>query len=360
MKIGIIGAGQLAQMLAHAAEPLDISCHCLANSLHDPAAQVANLHSIDLQDTEALTAFANSVDIITFENENVDPALLKLLQQHATCYPNWQAIQTSQDRLIEKQYLSDLNIPVAPFAAVNSLTELQQATQSLQYPCVLKTRRFGYDGKGQVCIQSAADIDTAWEQLKQQPLILEAWIPFEREVSIIGVRSASGDIKYYPLTENIHQAGILRQSNAPFINESLQQQAQHYCQQVLNQMDFVGVLTIEFFVHDGQLIANEIAPRVHNSGHWTIEGAVTSQFENHIRAILNLPLGNTAAIAATTMFNCIGELPDLTTILELPDAHFHSYHKTARPKRKLAHVTLVKQDKETTERQYQQLQRLLT
>ena len=360
MKIGIVGAGQLAQMLAHAAEPLGISTHCLANNLNDPASYLATLQVSDFKDENSLIAFAKTVDVITFENENIDKSLIEILKKNTPCYPSFRAIQVAQDRLVEKQTLTELGIPVAPFTEINSLEQLQQETKNIQFPCILKTRRFGYDGKGQIRLQTKEDIIPAWEQLKNQPLILEGFIPFETEISIICVRSRSSAMQYYPITQNNHKDGILRESHAPYKNAVLQKQAQLYAEKLLTTLDYVGVLAIEFFVYQNKLIANEFAPRVHNSGHWTIEGAITSQFENHVRAILDLPLGNTQAIASTTMFNCIGQLPLLNEILHLPDAHFHTYHKAARENRKLGHVTLVKYDNERFQKQYDLLQMLLT
>ena len=357
MKVGILGAGQLAQMLAHAAEPLGIACICLANSLNDPAAQVAKLQVINPNDQQKLIAFAKEVDVITFENENIDGALADLLAQHCGFYPSFSAIHIAQDRLLEKQFLSELNIPVAPFADIETADDLVQAITILGTPCILKTRRFGYDGKGQAFIKTVEEATAAWKSLQGQPLILEGFIDFSTELSIVSVRNASGDIRHYPLTENQHRKGVLRESHAPYKNPILQEQAEHYSNQLLASLNYVGVLTIEFFVKNCHLIANEIAPRVHNSGHWTIEGAVTSQFENHIRAILNLALGETAALAPTTMINCIGKLPTIETILQISEAHYHTYHKSPRPHRKLGHITLVNRDPITFEQQYQALKK---
>jgi len=360
MKVGIVGAGQLAQMLAHAGEPLGITTHCLAHSLNDPASQVATLYISDFKDIDSIIKFSNSVDVITFENENVDKSLVKLLEKHTPCYPWFKAIEVAQDRLLEKQYLAELNIPVAPFTEINTLEQLQLAAATFNHQCILKTRRFGYDGKGQIRISKPEDIKPAWEHLKNHALILESFIAFDIEVSMVCVRGRSGKTEFYPLARNTHKAGILRESNAPYDDIELLQQAQDYAAKLITALDYVGVLAIEFFVYQGKLIANEVAPRVHNSGHWTIEGAITSQFENHLRAIFDLPLGKTDAVVPTTMFNCIGELPPLNSILNFPDAYFHTYHKAAHENRKLGHVTLMRYDDERFQTQYELLAQLLT
>ncbi|MCP4474276.1 MAG: 5-(carboxyamino)imidazole ribonucleotide synthase [Gammaproteobacteria bacterium] len=345
MRLGIIGAGQLATMLALAAKPLGIHCRCLAKNDQEPAHSVAELVIIDEQDHQAITEFVKSVDVITFENENVSPELLDLISAQAACvYPNSDAIKITQDRLLEKRQLAELSIPTVAFAPINSQAELTECVKDLGYPALLKTRRLGYDGKGQYRLDSDSDITGAWQQLGQQPLIIEQWLPFDFELSIIAARRASGETAYYPLTQNTHHEGILRRSNAPYDHSDLWQRAVDYADRLLEKLNYVGVLAIECFVKDDQLYVNELAPRVHNSGHWTIEGANTSQFENHLRAIFDLPLGDTSARSQAVMFNCIGTMPDIKDILNLSHAHYHDYAKTPRSKRKLGHVTWVGND----------------
>jgi 5-(carboxyamino)imidazole ribonucleotide synthase len=245
---------------------------------------------------------------------------------------------------------------------VDSADDLRAAVYETKLPAVLKTRRLGYDGKGQVVLSDAADIDDAWRTLGGVPLILESFVPFVRELSVIAVRGADGSLATYPLVENTHSEGILRMSLAPArgVSESMQQTAQSMAERVLEALDYVGVLTIELFEVDGRLLANEIAPRVHNSGHWTIEGAETSQFENHLRAILGLPLGSTAQRGASAMLNLIGAVPPLDRLAALPGAHVHLYGKDARPDRKLGHVTLCADHTNDLDRRVSQLLRALT
>ncbi|MEM9243721.1 MAG: 5-(carboxyamino)imidazole ribonucleotide synthase [Pseudomonadota bacterium] len=359
MKVGIIGAGQLARMMAMAAYPLGITCHCSANSTTDSAAGVSQLHTIDLCDDNNLKAFINNVDVITFENENVASTLLDKIalyakQTQTAVYPNVKTIKIIQDRLLEKTTVNQLGIATTKFKAVNNLSELQQAINSVKLPCILKTRFLGYDGKGQYFIKTAQDAEKVWQLLmsavdspdEQHTCIVEQFVDFDYEVSMISTRGADGETVYYPLTRNTHRDGILRQSEAGIhLHSNLQQQAERYADELLTYFDYVGTLAIEFFVKSETLYVNELAPRVHNSGHWTIEGAATSQFENHIRAILRLPLGSTHTERPAIMLNCIGNMPPLNDILDLPDAHYHTYDKSPRPRRKLGHVTVVNPDK---------------
>jgi 5-(carboxyamino)imidazole ribonucleotide synthase len=265
------------------------------------------------------------------------------------------ALGASQDRLDEKTLFRSLRIPTPPFVAVDSCDDLRKAVASIGLPGVLKTRRLGYDGRGQYFLHTEADIDVAWDALGSVPLIYEGFVDFSREVSIIGVRSTRGQIAAYPLSANTHSQGILRYSIAPYRNASLQRQAEGYLNKLLKHFDYAGVLTIEFFVKRGQLIANEMAPRVHNSGHWTIEGAATSQFENHIRAILGLPLGSTRPIGHSAMVNFIGTIPDAARVLKIPGVHYHSYGKEPRPNRKLGHCTIVSNGAQARDRSLRQL-----
>jgi 5-(carboxyamino)imidazole ribonucleotide synthase len=251
------------------------------------------------------------------------------------------ALAAGQDRLHEKRLFERLGIPTPEFRTVDALAQLDSAVAALGLPAVLKARRLGYDGRGQHVLKTAADVEIAWKKLGSVPLILEQFVRFEREVSIIGVRSTAGEVAHYPLTENTHADGILVRSRAPCDAPTLERTARDYLERILRHFDYAGVLTLELFVADGGLLANEIAPRVHNSGHWTIEGAITSQFENHVRAILGLPLGDTSPLGHAAMLNLIGKMPNLEQVLRVRGAHYHDYGKSPRPARKLGHVTVV-------------------
>lgn len=340
MKIGIIGAGQLGRMLALAGYPLGLRFVFLDQSAEAPGAQVGQIVCGAFDDRERLRELAQQVDVVTFDVENVPVEAIEEIAALKPFYPPVQALGASQDRLHEKSLFRALKIPTAPFAAVDSLSDLVHAADRIGIPGVLKTRRLGYDGRGQFYIRSTADLEPAWQALGSVPLIYEGFINFSREVSLIGVRSTTGATVFYPLAANVHAGGILRHSIAPYRNAALEKQAHTYMRRVLNRLSYVGVLTIEFFVHRGRLIANEMAPRVHNSGHWTIEGARTSQFENHIRAILGLPLGSTEPIGHSAMVNFIGHVPSLESALKIPGVHYHSYGKEPRPNRKLGHCTI--------------------
>jgi 5-(carboxyamino)imidazole ribonucleotide synthase len=340
MKIGIIGAGQLGRMLALSGYPLGLRFVFLDSSLDAPGAQVGRIVQGAFDDPAKLSELADEVDVVTFDVENVPVHAVDAISKRKPFYPQVTALGASQDRLTEKTLFRKLKIPTPEFAAIDSLSDLVNATQHIGMPGVLKTRRLGYDGRGQFVIRSAADVETAWQALGTVPLIYEAFVNFSREVSLIGVRSTRGEIRCYPISANSHSNGILRHSIAPYRNAALQKQAETYLKRVFKQFDYVGILTIEFFVKNGKLIANEMAPRVHNSGHWTIEGAATSQFENHIRAILGLPLGDTRALGHAAMVNFIGEMPLPEQILSIPGVHYHSYGKEPRPNRKLGHCTI--------------------
>ena len=339
MRIGILGAGQLARMLTLAACPLGISTLCLDPKGGTSASEVTDVITAAFTDEKQLQNFAEQVDLITYETENIPLQTAQFLSQNRSVFPSSQALAVAQDRLQEKTLFRELNIPTTRFMAIDSLQDLRQGAETLGFPCILKTRFFGYDGKGQQILRESQDVAAAWQALGSHPLLLEEFVPFTQEVSLISVRSQQ-DLCFYALTQNEHQAGILRVSTAPYQHEQLQQLAETYAKQLLEHLDYCGVLAIEFFCRDEQLIANEMAPRVHNSGHWTIEGASTSQFENHLRAITGLPLGSTQARGYNAMFNCIGSEPDIKKILTIPDVHYHHYAKTPAPGRKLAHFTL--------------------
>ncbi len=327
-------------MLALAGYPLGLRFLILDPAPDACAGQVAELIQGDYDDREKLAQLADRVDLVTFDFENVPAAAAHFLEETVLVYPPPLALEIAQDRLAEKTLFRELGIATPAFAAVDSLEALYSAVSQVGLPAVLKTRRLGYDGKGQRLLWDRADIEPAWRALNSAALILEGFVPFLREVSILALRDRHGIMAFYPLVENHHQGGILRLSRAPYEHEALAQQARDYAGRILEQLDYVGLLAIEFFILDGQLLANEMAPRVHNSGHWTIEGAETSQFENHLRAILQLPLGSTAARGYSAMINFIGALPDLNAFLEAPGLHFHSYGKAPRLSRKVGHATL--------------------
>jgi 5-(carboxyamino)imidazole ribonucleotide synthase len=340
--VGVVGAGQLGRMLALAGYPLGIHCTFLDRSAAAPAGQVAPLLTGELEDAAQLAALAARSDVVTFDWENISGRALAPLEKLTRVRPPRAALEVSQDRLTEKALFSKLRIPVAAHAAVDSKEQLLRAAHKLGLPGVLKTRRMGYDGKGQFVVRDEAHIDAAWDAIGGPGLILEKFQPFSRELSIVGARSATGQTVFYPLSANVHGGGILHYSIAPYSNRSLERSAQTYLKRVMNALSYIGVLTIEFFVVKGRLIANEMAPRVHNSGHWTIEGCVTSQFENHLRAICDLPLGSTRALGHTAMINFLGTLPDRDRLLGVDGLAFHDYGKEPRPGRKLGHCTILK------------------
>ncbi len=340
MRIGIVGGGQLARMLVLAGYPLGLRFLILDPAADACAGQVAELMQGDYADQEQLTQLADRVDLVTFDFENVPATAARFLEQQTLVYPPPLALETAQDRLAEKILFQQLGLPTPPFAAVNTQDELHDAVRRIGLPAVLKTRRLGYDGKGQRVLRTAGDAQAAWQELAGVPLILEGFVTFQKEVSILALRGRHGEMAFYPLVENRHEGGMLRLSIAPCIAPDLERQAQDYAGKVLESLDYVGLLAIEFFVLDGRLLANEMAPRVHNSGHWTIEGAETSQFENHLRAILRLPLGCTTARGHAAMLNLIGSLPDPAAVLDVPGAHWHAYGKAPRPGRKVGHITV--------------------
>jgi 5-(carboxyamino)imidazole ribonucleotide synthase len=343
MTVGIVGAGQLGRMLALAGYPLGLDFLCLDPARDAPAGRVAPLLQGSFTDAALLGRLARRCEVVTFDWENVPVgSLARIARLHRTrISPPLTALAAGQDRVAEKQLFEKLAIPTTRWHAVGSRAELARALAKVGTPGVLKTRRFGYDGKGQALIRSAAEAERAFRALGHVPLLYEEWIGFDCEVSIIGARSISGEIAIYPLCGNVHGEGILRLTRAPFGRAEWQRAAARYLRRVLKHFGYSGILTIEFFVRAGKLIANEMAPRVHNSGHWTIEGAATSQFENHLRAILDLPLGGTQARGYSAMINLIGTLPPRPKLLAHRDLHLHDYDKKPRPGRKVGHCTLV-------------------
>jgi 5-(carboxyamino)imidazole ribonucleotide synthase len=332
-RIGVLGAGQLALMLAEAGAGLGVEVVC-AGQPGDCAGAVAPVVTVDLNDAAEVAAFATQVDLVTIESENIDAAVLQGLK----LYPNARAVGIAQDRLMEKRFFAECGIGTAPFAPVDSLEALQSAMELTGLPAILKTRRMGYDGKGQVRLRARDDAAAAWEEIGGVACILEGMVTFEAEVSLIAARGREGEIVFYPLIRNHHREGILRTSIAPYVDAALQTEAEKYMRTLLERMEYVGILAVEFFVVRGRLLANEMAPRVHNSGHWTIEGAVASQFENHLRAIAGMGLGSSES-KPTVMLNCIGMMPPEETTAAFPQLVRHDYGKEPRVGRKVGHLT---------------------
>jgi 5-(carboxyamino)imidazole ribonucleotide synthase len=329
-------------MMALAGYPLGLRCLFLDRSAQSPGGQVAPILTGELDDPRLLAQLAAQSDVLTFDWENIPGAALAPLERITVVRPPRAALEASQDRLREKSLFRALRIPVAAHAPVDSRRDLTRALRRLGTPGILKTRRLGYDGKGQFKLNTAGDLDAAWERIGGAGLIYEKFQVFTREVSIIGVRSPEGDMRCYPLAANTHAHGVLRYSVAPYRNATLERLARRHLHRVMRHLDYVGVLTIEFFVVEGRLVANEMAPRVHNSGHWTIEGCATSQFENHLRAICGLPLGDTRARGHAAMVNFLGQMPDREALLALEGLAFHDYGKEPRPGRKLGHCTILR------------------
>ncbi len=339
MRIGIIGAGQLGQMLGFAARDLNVECRFVDPSARPPAASCGKVIQSAFDDPVALVALAETCDVITYEFENVPVDALRHIEGIAPVYPPAAALRHSQDRLDEKRLFEKLDIPLPGYHAIETRNDMATAADKLGLPMVIKTRRLGYDGKGQFIVKKASDLDTAWDELGGRSLIAEQWVDFDYEVSCIGVRGAGGEVAIYPLARNVHVDGILRTSRSPVDDTGLTDKASEYVRRLLGHLEYVGVLALELFVTGEQLLANEFAPRVHNSGHWSIEGSATSQFENHLRAILDLPLGSTVGTGHAGMINLIGQIS--TSTRELDVGELHDYGKTPRPGRKLGHITVV-------------------
>lgn len=339
MKIGILGAGQLGRMLALAGYPLDFDFVFLDPATEACAAPLGEHIHADYQDERALAEFCVAVDIATYEFENVPAKTAEFVAGRIPLLPAPVALTVGQDRLSEKQLFDKLKVPVPRYMPVATREALELAVKNIGLPSVLKTRRLGYDGKGQAVLRKPEDLDAAWSRLGGQPLILEAFVPFQRELSCLAVRGKTGEMRFYPVVENVHRDGILRVA-IPQANDPLQAEAEDYARRVVEQLGYVGVLAFEFFVADGRLLANEIAPRVHNSGHWSIEGAVCSQFENHLRAIAGLPLGDTGLRGHSAMINFIGDAPANEKLAAIPGVHIHHYGKTPKPQRKVGHATV--------------------
>lgn len=354
MIVGVVGAGQLARMLALAGIPLGLRFVFLDPAADACAAPLGEHLRGGYDDRDLLARLAEQADIVTYEFENVPEDSIAFLSKRVAVFPDAGSLAIARDRLHEKTLFRELGIPTPPFAAVNSLADLTRAVAQIGLPAVLKTRTLGYDGKGQVVLRRTEDIEPAWARVGSVPLVVESFVSFRREVSVIGVRGRGGETAFYPLAENVHHEGILRVSRSR-PGDPCQAQAQAYVRRLLDHLDYVGVLALELFHVGDALLVNEMAPRVHNSGHWTIEGTETSQFENHLRAILGLPLGGTAAVGHAAMMNFIGELPDPTRVLAVPGAHLHLYGKTPRPGRKLGHATVRARHEDTLQTSLDQL-----
>jgi 5-(carboxyamino)imidazole ribonucleotide synthase len=361
--VTVLGGGQLGRMLGLAGVPLGVTFRFLDPSTEAGAGTVGALVVGELGDPVAVARAAAGADVVTYEWEGVPAAVLTpIIDDGTAVWPPPAALDVSQDRLREKQRFAALGINTAGFARVDDRAGLDGAIATIGLPAVLKTRRGGYDGKGQMVLRDTGDAKAAWDALGTSgPLILEAFVPFDRELSILAVRNVDGDTLTWPLVENHHVDGILRVSRAPApeLTGAIEATAQAYAVAVLDDLDYVGVLTLELFQVDGRLLANEMAPRVHNSGHWTIEGAVTSQFENHVRAVLGWPLGSTEPLGVSAMVNCIGALPDPVDVLAIRGAHLHRYDKTPRAGRKLGHVTIVADERATLESRLNSLRKVL-
>lgn len=337
MRLGIIGGGQLARMLALAARPLGIDCLVVEPAADPPAGPVAEVIRAGYDDPEAMEQLARRCAVITVELEAVPISALEWLALRVPVHPGPAAIATAADRLSEKQLFRSLGIATASFD--DEVTGV---------PAIVKTRRGGFDGRGNRVVSTKAELETALDEMPDP--IVEGLVPFTRELSIICARSTSGDVGYWPVVENAHEHGILRRTTAPAPRLRPQQQraAEMLARLVAEKLEYVGVLAIELFeLADGTLVANEMAPRVHNSGHWTIEGALTNQFEQHVRAVCGLPLGDSSLREPTAMLNCVGRTPDATAVLKVTGAHLHVYGKAPRPGRKVGHVTVTAPDEPT-------------
>jgi 5-(carboxyamino)imidazole ribonucleotide synthase len=345
-QVAILGGGQLGWMLGLAGIPLGVRCSFLDPGTSPPAAMVGSVVTGALDDLDAAGRACAGAEVVTYEWEGVPAVTARAISERAPVFPPATVLEMSQDRLAEKEAFRALGIGTAPFRAVDSRDDLGRAVADLGLPAVVKTRRGGYDGKGQAVLRAPADADTAWAELGGVPLIVEGFVRFSRELSIVAVRDRAGATRCWPVVENAHREGVLRVTRAPAPghDDALQRAAEACITPLFDAYDYVGVGCVELFEHEGSLLANELAPRVHNSGHWSIEGAETSQFENHLRAILGWPLGSTAARSPTAMVNVIGTPVDRNAVLAIPGARLHDYGKEPRPGRKLAHITVVAPD----------------
>ena len=358
MKVGILGGGQLARMLVEAGTPLGLDFTIVDPKADACAAGMGRFIHADYTDPDALDCLA-ACDRVTCDFENVPADALAVIDDRVAVRPSAAALAAAQDRLSEKDRFTRLGMETPGYAEVNSRTDLQAAVEALGLPAVVKTRRMGYDGKGQMVLRDAEDLELAWRKLGEYPLIVEQWVAFDHECSITAVRSGDGELRCWPVSRTWHRDGILRLAASLSVAESRQRAAERLIRTLAEDLDYVGCLTLELFAVGDRLLANEFAPRVHNSAHWTIEGAVCSQFENHLRAVCGLPLGVTEARGASVMVNFIGRMPAPCPWLELPDLHWHDYGKSAREGRKVGHATLCAPDAEALKSMLPRLDGLL-
>ncbi|MEX1264116.1 MAG: 5-(carboxyamino)imidazole ribonucleotide synthase [Actinomycetota bacterium] len=361
MRVGIIGGGQLGRMLALAGHDLGIECTTLDPAAASPAAAVAPAIVGAYDDRDRLAELATAVDVITYEFENVPVEAARFVEELRPVFPSPAALEAAQDRLAEKQLFTKVGLGVPMYVSVDSPGSLADALERVGTPAVLKARRLGYDGKGQAVIHDALLGEDAWRSVGEVPCLLEAFVEFDRELSIVAVRGRDGETAAYPLVENLHRDGILRITRvpAPSVDAVMQEAAETHAHAVMEELGYVGVLAIELFQVGESLLGNEMAPRVHNSGHWTIEGAETSQFENHLRAVCGLSLGQTGLVGVSAMVNLIGEMPDVAAVIAVPGAHLHDYGKQARPGRKLGHVTVTADDEGALEERLETVLRMV-
>lgn len=357
MKVGILGGGQLAQMLAQAGKDLGLKFKFICPDEHACASRYAEQIRKAYDDQSAHQELIDWADVITYEFENIPTDMVRKLEQSSTLYPPSGALATAADRMSEKTMFNALGIGTADYRAINSLQDLEKAIETIGRPSILKTRSDGYDGKGQVVIRDNTNLSEAWDTLLGVPCILESMVDFDREVSIIASRKPNGDIEFFPLTENHHREGILRLSLC-LDKEPLQSKAEDMVRKITEHLSYVGTVALELFQKGDALLANEIAPRVHNSGHWTQDGTNVSQFENHLRAVCDLDLVKPELLAPAAMVNLIGTLPDGEQVQKYPSSVSHVYGKSERPGRKLGHINLTAK-KATTEQFEEQLVSLL-
>jgi 5-(carboxyamino)imidazole ribonucleotide synthase len=361
VQVGILGGGQLGRMLALAGRPLGLRFRFLEPKMPAPVDDLGTVVRAAYHDPFALDRFAEGLDVVTYEFENVPVESALRLEARVPVHPMSRALEVGQDRVAEKEAFAGLEIPTAPFRGVDSLGALRTAACDIGFPLVLKTRRLGYDGKGQAIVEDADGLEEAWRRLGSVPLLAEAFVRFRRELSIVACRGYDGRCAFYPVVENEHRAGILVRTTAPApgLSSELQEAAEGYARKLLEALGYVGVIAIELFDADGGLMANELAPRVHNSGHWTQDGAETSQFENHLRAVCGFSLGSTSTIGPTVMLNLLGAIPDPGGVLAIPGAHLHLYDKAPRPGRKVGHVNVRLRDPDDVARSVAEVEALL-
>ncbi|GJM17923.1 MAG: N5-carboxyaminoimidazole ribonucleotide synthase [Phycisphaeraceae bacterium] len=344
--VGILGGGQLARLLAQAGEKLGVRCRVLDPNPECSAGRVCEQVVGAYDDADALGRLADGCDVVTYEFENVPVESAEWVAQRVPVHPTPGALRVAQDRLNERELFAQLGVAMPGFVPIDSEHQIAPALTRVGEPALLKARRLGYDGKGQFLVSGAHDAPAAWRAIGGAPAILDAFVPFERELSVVAVRARDGECRFYPPAQNVHRGGILRLTRAPApgVPAGLRERAESAARAIMDHLGYVGVMAVEFFQTgegaDATLLANEIAPRVHNTGHWTIEGAPASQFENHLRAVLGMELGETAGSVASAMVNAIGELPDPVRVASVPGAVLHDYEKAPRPGRKVGHVTI--------------------